>query len=152
MTKIKLRGKGFICFILPHHSPSSKEVMTGTQAGQEPELRNRWRGHGGLLLTGLLIKACSICFLRESRTTSPGMAPPTMHWALPHKSLIEKLSYSPILWRHFLNWGSLLSYNSSLCQVDIKLASTNVHGLWGGVASSSMFLHVYLNAGCGGFS
>jgi hypothetical protein len=28
------------------------------------------------------------------------------------------------LWRHFLNWGFLLSESSSLCQVDIKLAST----------------------------
>ena len=33
---------------------------------------------------------------------------------------------SPSLWRHFLNWSSLLSEDYSLCQVDIKLASTFV--------------------------
>jgi hypothetical protein len=32
----------------------------------------------GMLLTGLLPLACSACFLIESRTTSPGMAPPKM--------------------------------------------------------------------------
>jgi hypothetical protein len=31
------------------------------------------------------------CFLIELRATSPGMAPPTVVWALPHKSPIEKM-------------------------------------------------------------
>jgi hypothetical protein len=39
--------------------------------------RSWCRGHGGMLLTGLLPLACSACFLIEPRTTSPGMAPPT---------------------------------------------------------------------------
>jgi hypothetical protein len=44
------------------------------------ELMQRpWR----VLLTGLLPLTCSTYFLIESRTTSPGMAPPTMSWALP---------------------------------------------------------------------
>jgi hypothetical protein len=47
-----------------------------------------------------------------------------MRWALPCQSLIKKMTYSLILWRHFLSWGSLLSDNSSFCQVGIKLAST----------------------------
>lgn len=40
-------------------------------------------------------------------------------WAglVHHQSLIKKMPYIPILWRHFLNWSSLLSDNSSLCQV-----------------------------------
>jgi hypothetical protein len=54
-----------------------------------------------------------------------GSAPPTMGWALPHQSLVEQMSYrfaySLILWRHFLSWDFLLSDNSNLCQVDIKL-------------------------------
>lgn len=29
-------------------------------------------------------------FLIEPKTTSPGMAPPLMGWALPHSSLIKK--------------------------------------------------------------
>ena len=40
----------------------------------------------------------------------------------PHQSLIKKMPSSWILQRQFLNRGSLLSDNSSLCQVDIKLA------------------------------
>jgi hypothetical protein len=35
-----------------------------------------------VLLTGLLPLACSACFLIKPRTTIPGMAPPTMGWAL----------------------------------------------------------------------
>jgi hypothetical protein len=39
------------------------------------------------------------CFLIEPRTTSPGMAPPTMGWALLPGLLIEKMPYSWISWR-----------------------------------------------------
>jgi hypothetical protein len=35
-------------------------------------------------------------------------------------SLIEKMLYSWISWRHFLNWSSFLCDNSSLCQVDTQ--------------------------------
>jgi hypothetical protein len=68
----------FIRLTLPHHSSSSKEVRTGTQAGQEPGGRSWCRGHGRVLLTGLLPMACSACFLIEHRTTSPKVAPPTV--------------------------------------------------------------------------
>jgi hypothetical protein len=51
-----------------------------------------------------------------------------MGWALPYQSLIEKMLYmlahSLMLWKCFLSQGFLFSGNSSLCQVDIKLAST----------------------------
>jgi hypothetical protein len=67
---------------------------------------------------------CSVCFLIEPRTTNPGITPPTMGWALPPWSLIEKMPYSWISWRHFLKGGSFLCDNSSLCQVDTKPAST----------------------------
>jgi hypothetical protein len=43
---------------------------------------------------------------------------------LPTWSLIEKMPYSWISWRHFLNWSSFLCDNSSLCQVDTKPDST----------------------------
>jgi hypothetical protein len=62
------------------------------------------------------------------------MAPPIMGWALPHQALIKmpySLAYSPILWRHFLNFSSLLlSDDFSLHQVDIKLTSRTAFSVW----------------------
>ena len=84
--------------------------------------RSWCRGHGRMLLTGLFPQPCSACFLIEPKTTSPGMAPPTMGWALPIWSLVEKMPYSWILWRHFPNWGFFLCDNSSLCQVQYSNA------------------------------
>jgi hypothetical protein len=116
----KLGKKGFIQLTLPHWCSSPKEVRTGTHTGQELGGRSWGRGHGGMLLTGLLPLACSICFLIEPKTTRAGMAPPTMAWALPTWSLIEKMSYSWISWRHFLKGGSFLCDNSSLHQLDTQ--------------------------------
>jgi hypothetical protein len=48
----------------------TKEFMTGTQAGQKA-------GHGGMLFTGLLPLACSVCSIIEPKTISPEMAPHT---------------------------------------------------------------------------
>lgn len=51
-----------------------------------------------------------------------------MNWALRNQSLIQKmherLAYKRILRRHVLNWEFLFPTDPSLCQVDIKLAST----------------------------
>jgi hypothetical protein len=52
--------------------------------------RSWCRGHGGMFLTGLFPLVCSAWFLIEPKTTSPGMAPPTVGWALPPWSLTEK--------------------------------------------------------------
>jgi hypothetical protein len=49
---------------------------------------------------------------------------PTHKGSFPPGSLIEKMPYSWISWRHFPNWSSFLCDNSRLCQVDTKLAST----------------------------
>lgn len=54
----------------------------GSQLTQRP-----WRA----LRTGLLLLACSICFLKHTRTTCPGVALPTKGWALPYRSLIRKI-------------------------------------------------------------
>jgi hypothetical protein len=83
-----------------------------------------------MLLTGLLLLACSACFLVEPRTTSPDAALPTRGWVLPHQLLNKKVLYRPvcslILRIYFLieKNKSHLSDDSSLWQVDIKLAST----------------------------
>ena len=80
--------------------------------------RNWGRGHGGMWLTALLPLAYSACSLIEPRL-------PAQRWhhpqgALPPWSLIEKMPYSWISWRHFLNWSSFLCDNSRLCQIDTK--------------------------------
>lgn len=67
-------------------------------------------------------------FLTEPRSTSPGMASPTVVRVLSHQSLNKKVTYrfpcSLNLRMHFLNWGSFVSIKSSLCQTNIKLSST----------------------------
>ena len=82
-----------------------------------------------MLLPDLLPMACLACFLIEPRTINPGVASSTDGCPFPHEPLIKEMSCRPdyylILWKHFLNWYSLLSDDSSLCQVDIKLASTS---------------------------
>ena len=81
--KRKLWRKGCLQLLLPHCSSSPKEVRTGTHTGQEPGGRSWYRGHGGVLLTGLLLVTCS-AFLLEPWTTHSG------------------LDYSLIFGRHFL--------------------------------------------------
>lgn len=65
----------------------------------------------------LALLAFSVCFLRAPRTTSPGVVPPTLDWALAHQTrkikMCYRFAYSQILWRYFLSWGPLLSYDSS---------------------------------------
>lgn len=55
----------------------------------------------------------------QARLTSPGMTPPTFGWTLPNKSLVKK-----ILYIYLMTWGSLLSGNSNLRQMDTKQSST----------------------------
>jgi hypothetical protein len=50
---------------------------------------------------------------------------------LPHWSLSEKMPCSWISGRHFLNWGPLLSDDSSFCQVDPRAQGAGVGvGMW----------------------
>lgn len=92
-------------------------------------LESSWCGRvTPLKKTGLFPWPCSACFLTKQKTTSLGVAPPTVSWTLPHPSvLVKKLPYSQSLWKLFLNWGFLLSVDSNLCEVDIKLANTLVN-------------------------
>jgi hypothetical protein len=113
MTKKQFGGKGFIQLTLPYCCSSPKEVRTETQAGHEVGVcMSSWcRGRGGMLLTGLLPLACSACSLIEPRL-------PAQKWHHPKGdltpwSLIEKMPYRWISWRHFPNWSSFLSDNSS---------------------------------------
>ena len=73
--------------------------------------RSGYRGHGEMFSTGLLHLAYSACSLIEPRL-------PAQRWhhpqgAFPSWSLIEKMPYNWISWRHFLNWSAFLCDNSS---------------------------------------
>lgn len=63
----------------------------------------------------LLVMTCSACFLMESRTTSLGLTPLMVGWALPHqllvKAMLYSLAYRPVLWRHCSQIGVI-----DLCQ------------------------------------
>jgi hypothetical protein len=94
---------GLFFQITVHHQKSGQELKQGSnlKAGADAE------GYGEVLLPGLLIMACSACFLIKFRSTSPRMALLTMDWALPYQLLVKKVSqrhaYSLILWREFLS-------------------------------------------------
>ena len=58
------------------------------------------------------------------RTQDHQLRDGTTHNGLPHHhpqwSPFGKMPYSCISWNHFLSWGSFLSDDSSLCQVDTQ--------------------------------
>jgi hypothetical protein len=73
-------------------------ILQGSQGknlGQEPGDRNGCRGHGGCCL-----RACSqglFSFLSfGTKDTYPRMALPTVIWALPHQSSINKMQHRTI--------------------------------------------------------
>lgn len=59
--------------LLAYFYSSSREIGTHT-----PE------GHEGMLFAGLLPMSCSTCFLIVSKTTSGGVEPSLIDWALQH--------------------------------------------------------------------
>lgn len=76
-----------------------------------------WRAHERVLHLGLLALLSYI-----SQDHVPWLAWCTMSWALPFQSLIKKmlprLSCKLIFQKHFLYWGSLLSDDAPLYQID----------------------------------
>lgn len=56
-------------------------ALSGTQGGQELDIQNLNRENEGVLLTGLLLLACSVCFLILLRPTCLEVALPTVGWA-----------------------------------------------------------------------
>lgn len=69
-----LGSKWFICLILPDYSPSLREAKTGTR-----RLKQRWWD-----FWPALFGSCPAIFLIPSRTACPGVATPTVGWALLH--------------------------------------------------------------------
>jgi hypothetical protein len=96
-------------------------ITKGSQdrnSGQELGVRSWGRGHWGVLFIGLLPLARSACFLIEPRTTSPGMAPPTMGPPLLITNWEKDLQLD--LKEALPQGGSFLRDNSSLGQVDTQ--------------------------------
>jgi hypothetical protein len=79
--KVKSSREGVLGLTLPQHWSPLKEVNPGRNLDAGADLEAM---EGGCLLTYSPCLPCSACFLIEPKTTSPGMAPPTMGWALPH--------------------------------------------------------------------
>lgn len=83
------------------------------------------RGRGEVLFTGLFPVACSTWLLLWSRTTSPKVSLPHNELGLSHQYQSRKgTTHSPMEQYGFLSGGSFLLNNSTLCQKDIKVAST----------------------------
>ena len=83
-------------------------------------------------------------FLMEPRTTSPEMAPPTVGWALPYWSLNEKMLYSWVSWRHFLNGGSFLSDDSGCFKLTHKTCQYRAHTLLNHIGSLQGHMNISL--------
>ena len=73
----KQLGEKTICLKL-HHYSSLKDVSAGTPIGQEPGGGVWSRGSGEVLLTDLLLMACSSSSLIEPRTPVHGQPPPPL--------------------------------------------------------------------------
>ena len=60
-------------------------------------MQRTWVAGTRVLLTGLLLIACTDCFLTELKTINVGMAPPTIGWTLLHQATIKTIfTYTPI--------------------------------------------------------
>jgi len=107
-----------IWVIFSHGSLLLKELRSGTQTRQE----SGGRSHRGVLLTGSqpAFYRTQDHQPRDGTTTHNGPGPPP----LETKKMSYRLLYSLILWRHFLNRGSLFLDDYSLGHVGIKLSRT----------------------------
>lgn len=104
MTKSNKWRREFVYFILYIHTASSDH--TGNQ-GRNPKIRNWCRSHEGILLSGLVLVACSVCFLtsqghlsREG-TTHSGLGSSTSIINQENVHTLACISDRVI----FLNWG-----------------------------------------------
>jgi len=149
----------FVCGYLSQGFYSCTNIMTKKQVGEERVYsayistllfitkgsqdwnssrsgsRSRCRGHGGCCLLPCFPWLAQLAFLWYPRPLAQGWHHP--QGALTPWSLVEKMPYSWVSWRHFLNWGSFLRDNSSLCRVDTQ--NQPVH------CSNSLFFFKDLN-------
>jgi len=102
-TPSKSNWVGTHFHIIVHHWGKSGQELT--QGRQEPGGRSWCRGHGGVLLTGLLN-----LLSYKTQAHQPRDETTTLGLFLPHQSVIKKMGYRPAysltLWRHLLYYGS----------------------------------------------
>lgn len=106
-----------------------RDLKTGT---------DRCRGHGGVLLIGVLPMTCSVGFLLATGTTNPRMAPPRVIFALPHRSSKKKMphrvAHKAILRGHLLRWLWFVTHWYKTSQYNHPLSRYHVdhsHAWWG---------------------
>lgn len=111
-----------------------KGSQEGIQTGQEPGRRRWCKGQGVLLLTGLLLMACSVCLLTECRATRLGMAPAPVGRTLPHEPLTKKMShrlaYSQSAGAISSIEASQSSENPSFCLLSICILLLCIPHIW----------------------
>jgi hypothetical protein len=94
---------------------SYSQGSQGRDAGQQSGVRGWCEDHGGVVLTGLLRH------LPTNGTGDSKLGSPT---SVVNQEKALQLVHRSVWWGHFLSWGFLFPDESSLCQVDIKPAST----------------------------
>jgi len=92
-------------------------------------------------MEGCCLLACFPWLTQPAFLQNPG--PPAQGWHHPQwagpshpRSIIEKMPYSWVSWRHFLRGRSFLCVNSSLCQVDTPNQSVH-HDIAGWLSTAS---------------
>lgn len=122
-----LRKKGFLFSLqLSGHTPSPREVKTGTQgrnleAGSDAESMEECCP---LDCSPWLTQPASYTIqdhLSKGGTTHNMLGPPTVLLIL---KMPYRLAYKPTPWKHFLYQDSFLPDDPNLCQVDIKTSTT----------------------------
>lgn len=121
---LKNLGKKGVCSA---YTSTSLLVSKGTQ-DRNSNRTGTW-GSGGRCLLAYSPWLSQPAFFLLNLYHQPMDVPPRIGWAFPHRLLFKSMPYraafssSSIVWRHFLNGGSLLRDDSSLCQVGV-VAST----------------------------
>lgn len=96
------------------HSGHNLKAGIGKQNVEHGGKTSSWR----MLLTGLLLRARSACYLKQPWTICPVIAAPPVGWVFSHHSLMKSIAHRPIWWRHRLSWDS--SFPDDLYQINIK--------------------------------
>jgi len=123
MKKCKLGRKGLFglhFYIIVYHQRKSGQELNKTGTRKQDMIQRPWSGAVYCLTSHGVFSLLSY----RTQDHQPRDDTTHMYWSLLHWSLIKKMPYSCMLWMHFLNWSFLLSDNSSLHQIDIKLVGT----------------------------